>query len=157
MPGQPRIGRERALRPPPLRQPAPPAHPGGMRLGGGPPRRLPQIPLPPARHEMGRLPQPDRQEESDHRRRPRDDRDHLARPGHRQTLPGARRRLLHQPPGPRTNNPPPDRQTRSPRPPGQPPASSLTRHPPPTPDPVITGQGSLPPAQLLTIHHYAAI
>ena len=38
------------------RQPAPPAGPGGVRLGGGPPPGLPQGSLPPARHEMGRLP-----------------------------------------------------------------------------------------------------
>jgi transposase len=66
------------------RQPAPPARPGRMRLGGGPPRRLPQIPVPPARHEMGRLPLPARQEESHHRGRARHPGDHLACPGHRE-------------------------------------------------------------------------
>ena len=111
------------LRPAPPRQRAPAVPAGGVRLGGGPPRGLPQIPLPPARHEMGRLPQPDRQEESDRRGRPRHDRDYLARPGHRQTLRRARRRLLHPAPGPRTRNPPPDRQAPSPRPHRHPPAS----------------------------------
>jgi len=65
---------------------APAAGPGGKRPGGGPPPGLPQVPLPPARHEMGRLPQPHRQEESDHRRRPRDASHHLARPGRRRPL-----------------------------------------------------------------------
>ena len=36
-----------------------------------------KAPLPPAPHEMGRLPQPGREEESHHRGRPRPDRDHL--------------------------------------------------------------------------------
>ena len=54
---------------------------------------------------------------------------HLARPGYRQALRRARRRLLHPPPGPRTGNPPPDRKARSPRPHRQPPASRLNRPP----------------------------
>ena len=63
----------------------------------------------------------------------------------RQALRRARRRLLHPPPGPRAGNPPPDRQARSPRPPGHPPASRLTQHRPPRPEPTITSRGSLPP------------
>ena len=89
-------GKRRSGQAPP-RQRAPAVPPGRVRLVRGPPRRLPQIPLPPARHEMGRLPQPDRQEESHRRGRPRHDRHHLAHPGHRKALPRARRRLLHQP------------------------------------------------------------
>ena len=116
VPRQPRIGRQAPLRQAPQRQRAPAIHPGRVRLGRGPPRRLPQIPLPPARDEMGRLPQPARQEESHRRGRPRPDRHHLAHPGHRKALPRARRRLLHPPPGPRTRNPPAHRQARSPRP-----------------------------------------
>ena len=95
VPRQPRIRRETPLRQAPPRQRAPAVPPGGVRLVRGPPRRLPQIPLPPARHEMGRLPQPGRQEESHHRGRPRPGRHHLAHPGHRKALPGTRRRLLH--------------------------------------------------------------
>jgi len=83
-------------------------------------------PLSPARHEMGRLPQPARQEESDHRGRPRDPGDHLACPGHRQTLRRTRRRLLHPPRRPRTRNRPPHRETRSPRPHRHPGTSRLT-------------------------------
>ena len=116
VPGQPRIRRETALRPAPPRQPAPPAGPGRMRLGGGPPRRLPQGPVPPARHEMGRLPQPDREEEGHHRGRARTARHHLARPGHRQPYDELGADYFTTPPGPRTGNPPPDRQARSPRP-----------------------------------------
>ena len=80
------------------------------------------------RHVMkwGGYRSPVRQEEGDHRGRPRHARHHLAHPGHRQTLRRARRRLLHPPPRPRKRNPPPDRQAGSPRPPGQPPASRLT-------------------------------
>jgi hypothetical protein len=113
--GQPRVGRETALRQAPPRQPAPAASPGGGSLGGRPPRGLSQGPIPPARHEVGRLPQPDREKESDHRGRPRSPRHHLARPGHGDALRRARRRLLHPPPGPRQGNPAPDRKTRSPR------------------------------------------
>ena len=65
------------LRKAPPRQRAHPVPARRMRLVRGPPRRLPQIPLPPARHEMGRLPQPAREEESRHRRRARPDRHHL--------------------------------------------------------------------------------
>ena len=79
---------------------APAVHPGRVRLVSGPPGRVPQIALPPARDEMGRLSQPGREEESDRRGRPRPDRHHLAHPGHRKALPGPRRRLLHHPPGP---------------------------------------------------------
>ena len=99
------------------RQPAPAARPGRGRLGRGPPRRVPEGPLPPARHEVGRLPVPPREEQGDHRGRPRDPRDHLARPGYREALRRPRRGLLHPPPGPRPRNPPPHRQARSPRPP----------------------------------------
>ncbi len=48
----------------------PPAHPGRSRLGIRQPRRLPQGPLPPACHEMGRLPQPGREKESHRSGRP---------------------------------------------------------------------------------------
>ncbi len=79
--------------------------------------------------EMGRLPQPGREEESHRRGRTCPGRDHLAHPGHREALPRTRCRLLHPPPGPRTGNPPADRQARSPRPHRHPPASRLTAHP----------------------------
>ena len=150
VPRQPRIGRQAPLRQAPQGQPAPAVHPGRVRLGRGPPGRVPEIALPPARDEMGRLPQPGRQEESHRRGRPRPGRDHLAHPGHREALPRTRRRLLHPPPGPRTRNPPTHRQARSPRPHRHPPASRLTAHPvDPSPP---HRPGSLPPAQLRTIH-----
>jgi transposase len=124
---------------------------GRMRLVRGPPRRLPQVPLPPARHEERRLPQLHRQEESHRRGGPRDDRDHLAHHGHRKALPRARRRLLHQPPGPRTRDPPAHRQTPGPRAHRHHQPSRLTAsHRKPCHD--LTGQGPLPPAQLRTIH-----
>jgi len=98
-------------------------------LGRRPPPGLPQGSLPPAHKEMGRLPHPAAQEESDHRASPRDARDHLACPGHRQTLRRARRRFLHPPHRPRQTDPPPDRKARSPRPHRQPPARRLTTRP----------------------------
>jgi transposase len=42
--------------------------------------------LPPARHAQRRLPQQNRPGQGHHHRRPRDPRDHLARPGHRQAV-----------------------------------------------------------------------
>src|SRR6266851_3175947 len=83
LPRQPRVSREAPPRETQERQPAPPARPGRVRLGRGPARGLPQVPLPPARHEMGRLPLQRREDQGHHRRRPRHPRDHLARPGHR--------------------------------------------------------------------------
>jgi transposase len=119
-------------------EPAGKRRPGRRRHGNAHPRPVPagsawaavcrdgyRKSLPPARHEMGRVPQPARQEQGDHRGRPCDPADHRARPGHRKTLRRTRRRLLHPPPGPRTGNPPPDRPARGPRPPGHPPASRL--------------------------------
>jgi transposase len=114
------------FRPAPPRQHPPPAGPGRIRLGGGPPPGIPQGSLPPARDEMGRLPQPYREEKGHHRGRARPHRHHLACTGHRQALRRTRRGLLHHPAGPRTRNTPPDRKARSPRPHRQPPASRLT-------------------------------
>ena len=105
-------------RPGKRRQPAPPARPGRVRLGRGPPRGLPEVPLPPARHEMGRLPFP-----------PRAKNKaiivvahailviiwHVLATGKPYGELGAR--LLHPPPGPRPRDPPPRRQAGSPRPP----------------------------------------
>jgi transposase len=110
-------------------QPAPAVPAGRVRLARSPPGRVSQVALPPARDEMGRLPQPGREEESHRRGRTCPGRDHLAHPGHREALPRTRCRLLHPPPGPRTGNPPADRQARSPRPHRHPPASRLTAHP----------------------------
>jgi len=61
------------------------------------------------------LPQPDREEESHRRGRPRPGHHHLAHPGHREALPRTRAGLLHPPPGSRTGNPPAHRQARSAR------------------------------------------
>ena len=145
VPRQPRIRRQTPLRQAPQGQPAPAVPAGRMRLVRGPPRRLPQIPLPPARDEMGRLPQPGRQEESHRRRRPRPGRHHLAHPGHREALPRTRCRLLHQPPGPRTRNPPPHRQARSPGPHRHPATSRrLTPRPENPAPPLRRGRCRLP-------------
>ena len=70
------------------------ARPGRGRLVSRPARGLPPVPLPPARHEIRRLPQHLREEQGDHRRRPRHPHHRLARPGHRHPLRRTRRRLL---------------------------------------------------------------
>ena len=85
VPGQPPIGRQAPLRQAPPGQHAPADPAGRVRLVRGPPRRLPQIPVPPARDEKRRLPQLHRQEESHRRGGPRHDRSGsrgaLPRPG----------------------------------------------------------------------------
>ncbi len=126
LPRQPRIGRQAAHRPAPPRQPEPRARPRRGRLGSDQAPGLPQVPPPPARHEVRRLPQQRRQEQGHHRRRPRHLDHRVARAGHRHPLPGTRCRLLRPPPGPRTRNPPPHRQTPSPRPPRHPGRRRLT-------------------------------
>jgi transposase len=75
----------------------------------------------------------------------------ISRDGHRKALPRTRRRLLRQPPGPRTPNPAAHRQAPGPRAYcHHQPSRLTTTHRRPCPD--ITGQGPLPPAQLRTIH-----
>src|SRR6516225_4643418 len=82
VPRQPPISRQAPLRQAPPRQ-HPPADPAGrVRLVRGPPRRLPQIPVPPARDEERRLPKRHRQEESHRRGGPRP-----GRSGSRSALP----------------------------------------------------------------------
>jgi len=88
---------------------------GRVRLGDRTLAGLPPVPLPLARPQVRRLPQPASQKESDHRRRPQTDRNHLARAGHRSPLSGTRRRLLHHPHRPREGNPPPRHEASSPR------------------------------------------
>ena len=138
-------------RPAPQGQRAPAVPPGRVRMVRGAPRRLPEVSLPPARDEMGRVPQQARQEEGHHGRRPRDDRDHLARPGHRQALRRARRRLLRPPPTPNARYP-------ASSPDSKPSAATSPWKKPPDPAPArrprrcITGRGLLPPAQLRPIH-----
>jgi transposase len=65
-----------------------------------------QVPLPPPRHPQRRLPQPGRQGQGDHHRRPRHPRHHLEHPQHRPSLPRPRRRLLRTPHRPRPRGPP---------------------------------------------------
>jgi transposase len=86
LPRQQRVGRQAPLREEAQGQRQPAGHYGGDRLGRGPPRRLPQGALPPARHAQRRVPLDRRQEQGHRHRRPRRPRDHLARPDDRQAV-----------------------------------------------------------------------